>query len=128
MSTANRNAIEAMRRHGIKKIVTLSAFGVADSFPNLNFLMRLTISYTAMATQFADHVEVDRLLKDSGMDFTLVRPAMLKGDEALPVKHIGDHGQGASFMPSISRASVAQFMLDAATSEEWTRRTPVICN
>lgn len=128
MLSANTNLIRVMKRHGIRKIVTMSAFGVGDSFRNLNFLMRLTIRKTNMSAQFQDHDDVDKLLKQSDVDYVLVRPAMLKGDVALPVRHIGDQGQESTFMPSISRASVADFVIIAAEAQNWGRRTPVIYN
>lgn len=122
------NVREAMKSHGVKKIVLLSAFGVGDSFSNLNFLMKPVIRHSYMALQYEDHRFADEETRASGMNWVFVRPAMLTDNEAKPVKDLGDTGKNASFMPSVSRASVARFMVDAVESEEWDRRTPVICN
>lgn len=118
-----------MKAHGVQKIVIMSAFGVGDSFLNLNFLMRPVIKHTNMASQFEDHRLVDEKTRPSGLDWVMVRPAMLTEKEATPVKDLGDTGEqcGGGFMPSISRAGVAKFLVEAAESEKWDNRTPVIC-
>ena len=128
MTDANANITKVMKQSGIRKIVTMAAFGVGDSYQNANFLVRLMISKSNMKVQFEDHGLVDQDLKKSGLDYVLVRPAMLKGEEALPVKEYGNNGKGTSFMPSISRRSVAVFMLDAVEKDRWNGSTPVISN
>lgn len=122
------NVRNVMKRYSVKKLVVMSAFGVGDSFPCLNFLMRPVIRCTNMAAQFEDHNLVDQESKESGLDWVIVRPAMLKGEEALPVKVLSDTGKEGSFMPSISRRSVAGFLIDAVEKNSWVSRTPVICN
>jgi hypothetical protein len=122
------NVREAMKAHAVKKIVIMSAFGVGDSFSNLNFLMRPVIKHSNMAIQYEDHRLVDEETRPSGLNWVFVRPAMLTDKEAKPVKDLGDTGEHASFMPSISRASVAKFMVDAVESDKWEGRTPVICD
>jgi hypothetical protein len=128
MADSIANVRKTMQRHGVKKIVIMSAFGVGDSFKGLNFLMRPVIKYTNMAAQFRDHDLVDAETKESGLDWVMVRPAMLKGEEALPVKILSNTGIEGSFMPSISIASVAGFLVDAAEKSTWVGKTPVICN
>lgn len=122
------NARETMKSHGVKKIVIMSAFGVGDSFSHLNFLMKPVIRLSNMGIQYEDHRLVDEETRLSGLNWAIVRPAMLTDKEAKPVKDLGDTGEYASFMPSISRASVAKFMVDAVESDSWDSRTPVICD
>jgi len=128
MADAIANICEVMKANGVTKIIIMSAFGVGDSFQNLNFLMKPIISYTNMAKQFNDHNLVDSEIRKSGLDWTLVRPAMLNGEEALPVKIMESDGKGAGFMPSVSRESVAVFMVQAAETSEWINKSPVIYN
>jgi hypothetical protein len=81
-----------------------------------------------MSVQFKDHDRVDAETKESGLNFVMVRPAMLKDTETLPIKDLEDDGKLGSFMPSCSRKSVAKFLVDAAERDTWDGRTPVICN
>ena len=130
MTKAAQNTRAALKEAGLEKtkIVIMSAWGVADSYSSLNLLMKGMISHSPMKVQFKDHDKVDAETKSSGLPYVLVRPVMLKGEEAAPVKEFGDGGKGAGFMPSISRASVARFLVDAAEKSEWDGKTPVISN
>lgn len=125
--TAVIAAVKASDRR-VVKIIVMSMFGAASSFLNLNFLMRPIMLYSNMKQSIDDQNEVDRIIKQSGLTFVMPRPAMLKGEVALPIKVLGEQGEKAGFMPSISASSVAEYMLDAAVSDEWDNRTFVIAN
>jgi hypothetical protein len=128
MTDSHANLVAVMKEHGIKKVVTMSAFGTGDSFSSLNLLMRLVIKNSNLLHTFEDHDLVDREMKESGMDFVLARPAMLTDKEVQPVIEHGNVGEGSGFMLSISRKSVAVFLVDAAERNTWDRSTPVISN
>lgn len=129
MADSNANCVSVMRRHGLRKIVILSAFGVADSWPNLNWLLRLTISKSNMTHQFEDHGLVDKEIKESGMDYVLARPVMLKEGDAKPVVLHGNKGdKGVGLTSGVTRKSVAEFLVDAAEKSDWDRTTPVLTN
>ena len=95
MADSHVNLVVVMKEHGISKIVNMSAFGTADSFPNLNFLMRLVIRNSNMCYAFQDHDLVDQEMKESGMEFVLARQVMLTDKEAQPVREHGSSGQGS---------------------------------
>ncbi|CAL5869605.1 uncharacterized protein PFLUO_LOCUS3835 [Penicillium psychrofluorescens] len=131
MTTAHENLIAAMKSHGVSKIVTVSSFGVGSSFPNINVLMRFAISHTSLGHGFVDHNQVDEMLKKSGLDFVLFRPARLGGAKKAPVHFFGDDGKGLGVfagLGGISRASVAECVVDATEKSTWDRTTPVITN
>jgi NAD(P)H-binding len=128
MADSHTNLVAIMKEHNIRKIVTMSAFGTGDSYPSLNFLIRLVIKKSNLFCTFQDHDLVDQELKESGMDFVLARPAMLTDKEAQLVMEHGNAGKGSGFLPSISRKSVAVFLVDAAEKNTWDRSTPVISN
>jgi hypothetical protein len=128
MADSHANLVSVMQEHGISKIVTMSAFGTGDSFPNLNFLMQLVIKTSNLLYTFLDHDLVDKEMKESGLQFVLVRPVMLTDKEARPVREHGNAGKELGFMPSISRKSVAVFLVDAVEKNNWNNSTPVISN
>ncbi|KAB2573233.1 hypothetical protein DBV05_g8067 [Lasiodiplodia theobromae] len=128
MADSHANVTAVMQQHGVSKIVTMSAFGVADSDPNVFCAIRAVLRKTNMKFQFEDHDFVDEEMKQSGANFVLVRPAMLTEGENLPVQVFGNSGEGAGWIPKISRKSVAHFILDACETGTWDRQTPVIAN
>ena len=126
-----RNAIEAMRGASppVRKIVAMSSVGTGSSWNNLNWLMRLTFTHTNMRYSREDHDAVDKELKSAeSLRFVEVRPWMLADGEAAEVKVYGDDGKGAGFMPKITRASVAKFMIEAAETSKYDGKSPVITN
>ncbi|KAG9253760.1 NAD-dependent epimerase/dehydratase [Emericellopsis atlantica] len=131
MADSVRNAIAAMRgaTPPVPKIVVMSAAGTGSSFKNLNFLIRLVFTHTNMRLSREDHDAVDKELRDAqGIRFVEVRPHMLTDAEAADVKVYPDDGKGAGFMPKVSRASVARFMVQAAESSEYDGKAPIIAN
>ena len=126
MAEAMSNCVEVAKEASIPKLAVMSMWGAGDSYKSLNFLMRFVMNYSSMAQTMEDHNLVDKLVKDSGINFVLARPTMLKGELESDIRDLGDEGEGAGFMPSISSNMVANFLLDAVATERWDRRTPVI--
>jgi hypothetical protein len=124
-----RNTVQVMEQFGTSKIIYLCAFGVGESYANLNFMMKGAVCATPLGKKFADHKEAEEVIKKaSGIQSVIVKPAMLKNGEPKQIEYLGEAGEEASFMPSITRASVAKFMVAALSSEEWDGKTPVIAN
>jgi uncharacterized protein YbjT (DUF2867 family) len=112
----------------VVKLVVMSMFGAGDSMGNLMFLMRWIMRSSNMDVTVEDHNLVDKVVKASGLNFVMVRSAMLKGEEVAPLKELGDEGEKAGMMPSVSRRSVAGFLVDAVEQDKWDGRTPVVAN
>lgn len=131
MADSMRNTLSAMKNASPRtpKIVAMSSVGTGESMANVNYLMRFVFSHTNMKHSRQDHDEVDKELKAAeDVVFVEARPWMLTEGEAAEVKVFPDNGEGAGFMPKISRASVASFLVDAAVSTEYDGRSPVITN
>lgn len=127
MADATRNAITTIQQTGLPvKLVIMSLLGVGDSQKNNNFLLRWVFNNSAMSQTIEDGDAVDKLVKASGLEFVLVRSSALMGEKVTPVQDLGDQGELAGCMPSISPAMVADFLLDAVESDQWNGRTPVI--
>ena len=126
------NLVDLMKKYGTRRIVYMSAYGVDDSFQALNWMMRFLASKTKLATDFKDHKGAEQVLKEStacGIQWTVVRPVMLKNGPVKAVKILGDYGEDIdSFMPGVTRATVADFMVKAIEDDRWLGHTPVICN
>lgn len=130
MAMAHANLTTAMRAHSLRKIVTMSAIGVADSSPNVICPLRAVLRGTNMRFQFADHDAVDAEMKARAewCDWVGVRPGILAEGEEREVRVWGDSGEGAPWIGKVTRKSVARFLVDAAEGDEWVGRTPVITN
>lgn len=106
----------------------MSSFGVGDSYPNFNFIMKGMLRFTNLGAAFIDHDLVDAEVQNADLDWVLVRPNFLKEGEAAPVKEYGNLGKDLPAFVGITRPSVAAFLVDAVEKTTWDRTTPCIAN
>jgi hypothetical protein len=119
-----------MLQERVARLIVMSGFGVASSYPQLPWLMKLVFRYTNMNFQMRDHDAADEEVRNQeGLDSTFVRPAMLKEGGPAPVKEHGETGEGAmGLFSGITRASVARFMVEAAEEGRFVQQAVVIAN
>ncbi|PIG79999.1 TrkA-N domain dehydrogenase [Aspergillus arachidicola] len=128
MADCNANVVSAMKELGVKKVVILQAFGVGDSWKNMNCALQLLMKKSNMIYQYEDHNHTDREVRASGVNFVLVRPSRLVDTDVQDVKLWPQDGKGVPLMASTSRVSVARWLVDAAESNDWDNTAPVITN
>ncbi|KAF7588824.1 hypothetical protein BBP40_005178 [Aspergillus hancockii] len=128
MADCNANIVAAMKEFGVKKVVIMQAFGVGESWANMNCLLQVLMKNSNMIYQYDDHNLTDREVRASGVDFVMVRPSRLVESDEQNVKVWPHDGKGVPMMASTSRVSVARWLVDAAEANEWDNTAPVITN
>lgn len=115
-----------MEARGPRRLVSLTGAGVpvpGDEPTPLDRVIRtlLRLTQPAVLADAARHTEV---IRASSLDWTVVRVPRLQDGPAKPVLagHVG------AVRPFITRASAAQFMLDAALDGTFLREAPAISN
>jgi uncharacterized protein YbjT (DUF2867 family) len=116
-SEGTRNVIDAMKAAGVKRLVVLSALGVGESRKLANIILdKLVISWI-LKEPFADHEVQETLAKESGLEWVIARPGRLTNG---PAKRNYVKKSAVEKVPSsISRADVADFLVEAADSDKW---------
>jgi uncharacterized protein YbjT (DUF2867 family) len=112
--------VEAMKAHAVRRLVVLSALGVGESRKLFNFVMDALIVRLFLRLPYEDHERQERLVKDSGLDWVIARPGRLTNGPARR-----RYVKQASLDPlprSISRADVADFLVEAATTDAWVHK------
>jgi putative NADH-flavin reductase len=123
-SRAARALIPAAKATGTERVIVLSALGSGTTATQAGLMPRL-FGRLLMSTVMADKSVADELIRASGLDWTLVRPAVLTNGPrtgsyravTAPGRKVGDR---------ISRADVADFMLRAADDDYWSRRDAIL--
>jgi hypothetical protein len=128
MHDAHVNVLAVMKTYGTRKLVTLQAHGVGDSFSTLFFPIKLLVRYSNMGIGYKDHEQVEKVVKQSGLSYVLARPARFIEGPSSQVHFYGNKGEGIGSLNTITRESVATFLLDAVEKNEWDGTTPVISN
>lgn len=89
--------------------------------------VRLIFRHSTMRSTLEDHSRMDEVVRQSGLTFVLARPARLvEGESKGGLKALGDDGKGCGWNPTANRASLAKWMVEAAETETWDGRAPVL--
>lgn len=77
ISDATRYVLEGMRRHGVRRLVLVSGLMVGEG-RGLSALQRLGLSLyrTMNRALYLDKVKAERLVQDSDLSWTIVRPPL----------------------------------------------------
>ena len=118
-----RNIVKAMEQHGVRRFIYESSLGVGDSRKRVNPLVRFVVIPLVLRNAIADHTEKEQIIKQSQLDWVIIRPAGLTTDP-----RTGDykHGESIQYGSKIARADVADFMLEQASDNTYLHKTPGI--
>jgi uncharacterized protein YbjT (DUF2867 family) len=110
-------AIDAMKAHGVRRLVVLSALGTGETRRLMPFLMRGLLVDFLLKVPYADHERQEKMVRESGLDWIVVRPGRLTNGPARR-KYVAK----VAIEPvpsSISRGDVADCLVSAAESDAW---------
>jgi putative NADH-flavin reductase len=125
-SQGTRQIIRAMETTGIRRLICLSTLGAGDSWGSLNFYWKTIMFGLILRNVFADHEKQEDYVRQSDLDWTIVRPgALLDGDRTGQYRH-GFAGNDKTSQLKITRADVADFILKQLTDDTFIGQTPAI--
>jgi uncharacterized protein YbjT (DUF2867 family) len=117
-SRGTATVLAAMRGHGVRRVVVQSSFGVGETRDRLPLSSRLVFALL-LKPQIADHEVQERLVRGSGLDWTIVQPVYLTdGDE--PATRSTD---GSVEGMKVSRRAVGEVLARLATGTDDVGRT-----
>ena len=123
-SEGTRNIVRAMQEIGVRRLICQTTLGVGDSQDNLNFFWKYIMFGALLRPAYEDHVLQEDYVKQSGLDWVLVRPgAFTDGGYTGEYRH-GFASTDKSIKLKISRADVADFMLRQITDDTYLHQTP----
>lgn len=119
-----RNLVDAMTATGVRRLVCLSSLGVGDSRANLGFFTRFVVVGIFLRHAFADHERQEAVIRTSSLDWTIVRPPHLKEGPRTGEYRYGFPPTDRDIQGWISRADLADFMLNQLDSDAYVRQSP----
>lgn len=125
-SQGTRNIVTAMEETGVSRLVSLSSMGIGDSRHMLPKFYKFFLVPLLLRQGFADHELQERFVRDSEIDWVIVRPgAYTNGSKTGEYRH-GLSDTGEKLKTKVSRADVADFMITQLTDETYLRQSPWI--
>jgi putative NADH-flavin reductase len=127
LSTGTKNIIRAMEAHGVRRFICETSLGVGDSFGRLGLYYTLFIIPVILLFYFRDKGLQERYIKESSLDWVIVRPGRLTNGRKRGVYRHGLRIGNWLWTVRISRADVADFMLKQLTDDQYLHLTPGVC-
>ena len=116
-SVGTRNIVEAMNRHGVKRLVVQTTYGVGATRGRPSWMWRMIFS-SVLRPQIADTEIQEALVRASGLDWVVVQPVGLTdGDPQDLLKSVA----GDARSMQVPRRSVGDFLAEAVTSASYVR-------
>ena len=124
-STGARTIVEAMQALGVRRLVVISMLGVGDSKEQAPFWYEHILLPTYLRGALKDKEAMESAVSSSGLDFVIARPPMLTDDAATGSTRIVE---GDATANKITRADLAQFLVDQLTSDAYLGRLVTVTN
>ena len=119
-----RNIIRAMEKRGIRRLICQSSLGVGDSRGNLNAFWKYIMFGMLLRPAYADHTRQEAYVRQSKLDWTIVRPgAFIDGEHTGQYRH-GFSDKDKTTKLKISRSDVADFMLRQLFDTKYLHSSP----
>src|SRR5258705_2261131 len=116
------NIIKAMEATHIKRLIYLSTAGVKESRNDAGFAIRY-IAPKVLRTEIAGHEAREKMIKQSHLKWTIIHaPALTNGAQKKQYQS-GENLKATSFLISLSRADVADFMLKQLADNNYVCKT-----
>lgn len=119
-----KTIVDAMEKTGVKRLVCLSVLGAGSSREMLPWLYKALIFPLILKHVVADHEVQESHVRNSGLDWVLVRPGnFTKGGRTGVYRH-GFTTAGEPIAIKISMPDIADFMLKQLDDDTYLRQAP----
>jgi putative NADH-flavin reductase len=124
LSEGTRNVLRAMETHGVQRFVCETALGIGDSAGRMGVYYTFFVIPFILPFYFWDKTRQEQLIAATGLNWVIVRPGALTNGARR-----GRYQRGpkvGSFLRTVrvSRADVADFMLNQMTDDAYLRAAP----
>jgi len=127
LSEGTRNILRAMEAHGVQRLVCETSLGIGDSVGRMGLYYTLFVIPVILPFYFWDKTRQERGIAESSAEWVIVRPAALTNGEKRGRSRHGRHVGSLLLTARISRADVADFMLNQLESDRYLRTAPGVC-
>jgi uncharacterized protein YbjT (DUF2867 family) len=125
LSTATRALVGVMTRQKVSRLVCITGMGAGDSRGHGGLLYDRLFLPLLLRKVYADKDRQEDAIRASALDWVIVRPTVLNDEPARGrIRALTDlsgvHGG------KISRADVADFVVEQLTADTWLRKAPLV--
>ena len=117
LTQGTQNIITAIKKFGVRRLIVAStpSASAPNELPDLKFKILVSMIKTTMRPAYEEIVNVAQVVRDSDLDWTIVRVAVLNSNPRSSKVRVGYLGRVESGI-QLSRADLAGFILDELKS------------
>jgi putative NADH-flavin reductase len=116
--------VKAMEQTKVRRLIYMSAINVKESRGNAGVIIKF-LAPILLRTESAGHEAREKIIKQSDLDWTIVRPAALTNGPSKPYRR-GENVKANGISATISRVDVADFMVQQLTDNTFLGKAPII--
>lgn len=126
MTHAAENIVAAMKQHGVRRLVFTTGAGVPAPQDRPTFMSRFMgfLVRTLSREVYEDSLQGAEIVKNSGLDWTIIRGPMLKDGPFDGNYRLGYVGDGMNRI--LSRGNFADCVLQQLKDETYLRKIPAV--
>lgn len=124
-TTGTENIISAMKAHGVKRLFAVTAMGVGESWDTLSSINKFFFAVLLKSSR-VDHEAQEAAIKESGLDWTIVRPSGLIDKPGTGEYRVGENILAET--SQIPRADVADLIIKELAENARIRKAVTITN
>ena len=117
--------LDSMKRNSVKRLLVISVMGAGDSKDHAGFFYEHLLAPYFLRGAIPDKERMEQAIEHSGVDFVIVRPPVLSDGEAVGTVNILQGDEKAS---KLTRADLAQFLVNQLTSDKYLGQAITISN
>ena len=127
LSEGTQNLLRAMETHGVQRFVCETALGIGDSVGRMGLYYTFFTIPIILPFYFWDKTRQERLIAASRVNWVVVRPGVLTNGAKRGHYRHGRNVGSFLWTVRISRADVADFMLNQMTDNTYLRSASGVC-
>jgi len=127
LSEGTRNLLRAMETHGVRRLVCETSLGIGDSAGRMGLYYTLFVIPIILPFYFWDKTRQERAIAKSAMEWVIVRPGVLTNGAERGSYRYGRHVGSFLWTVRVSRADVAEFMLNQLAGDTYLQSAVGVC-
>jgi putative NADH-flavin reductase len=127
LSKGTGNLLRAMQAHGVPRFVCETSLGIGDSAARMGLYYTLFVIPVILPFYYWDKTRQERLIAASTPEWIIVRPGVLSNAGRRGKYRHGPQIGNFVLTVRISRADVADFMLNQVEDDMYLRTAPGVC-
>lgn len=126
-SSATSHLVAACRESGVRRLIVQTGALIGHPPARLSWIYRLILRMMSASArdELADRRLQERIVRESGLGWTLVRPPRLTAGHPTGRVAVGEDLRVGS-RARVDRADLARLLVDAARNPAWIGRSPTV--